>query len=67
MYSNLKVLFQILIFIYNRAIEHNIQYQLKFKMSIFQHLLCVHNLIFQQVNILLNVIKQHIINDVQHF
>ena len=66
MYSNFKVILKILIFIYNRAIDSNIQHQLKFKMSIFKHLLCVHILIFEPVKILFNVIKQQIINDVQH-
>ena len=36
-------------------------------MSISKHLLCVHNKIFQQVNILFSVIKQQVIHDVQHF
>ena len=67
MYSKLKVLFYILIFTYNRAIEHNIQYQLTFKMSMSQHWLCVHNKIFQQVIISFSETKQQIINDVQQF
>ena len=65
MYKNFKAVFQILIFTRIRAIEHNIQYLLEFKMSISQLCLCVHNWDFPQVNISFSVIKQQIINDVQ--
>ena len=67
MYNNFKVLFKNSIFTCIRAIENNIQYLLQFKMSISQHLLCVHNLIFQQVYISFSVIKQQIINIVRKF
>ena len=67
MYNNIKVVFQYLIFTCIRAIEHNIQYLLEFKISISQLWLCVHNWDFKQVNISFSVIKQKIINDVQQF
>ena len=67
MYSNFKAVFQIFIFTCIRAIEHNIQYLLHFKMSISQLWLSVHNWIFPQVNISFSVIKQQTINDVQQF
>ena len=67
MYNNFKAVFQIFIFTFIRAIEHNIQYLLEFKMSISQLLLCVHNGDFPQVNISFSVVKQQIINDVQQF
>ena len=68
MYNNFKEAFQIFIFTCIRAIEHNIQYLLEFKMSIWQLWLCVYNWDFTQViNISFSVIKQHIINDVQQF
>ena len=67
MSNNFKAVFQILFFTWIRAIEHNIQYLVEFKMSISQLWLCVHNWIFSQVNILFSVIKQQIINDVQQF
>ena len=67
MYNNFEAVFQILIFTCIGAIEHNIQYLLKFKMSISQLWLCVHNWDFPQVNISFSVIKQQIINDVQQF
>ena len=56
-YSNFKVVFYIFIFTCIRGIEHNIQQQLEFKMSISQHWLCVHNIIFPQFNISFDVIK----------
>jgi len=56
MYNIFNVVFLNFIFTYNRPIEHNIQFLLQFKMSISQSLLCVHNLIFQQVNISFSVI-----------
>ena len=65
MYNNFKVVFQIFIFTWIRAIEHNIQYLLELKMSIYQLLLCVYNGDFPQVNISFSVVKQQIINDVQ--
>ena len=65
MYNNFKALFQIFIFTCIKAIEHNIQYCLEFKLSISQPLLCAHNLDFLPVNISFSVIKQQIINDVQ--
>ena len=67
MYNNFKVVFKNFILPCIRDIEHNIQYLLHFKISISQLWLCVHNLIFQQVNILFSVIKQQIINHVQKF
>ena len=66
MYINFKIVFQIMIFTHIRAIEHNIQYLLHFKMSISQLWFTVHYEIFPQVNILFSVIKQ-IINHVQQF
>ena len=65
--NNFKTVFKIFIFTCNRAIEHNIQYLLEFKMSVYQLWLCVHNWDFEQVNISFCVIKQKIINDVQQF
>ena len=65
--NNFKAVFQILIFTCIRAIEHNIQYLLEFKMSMYKLLLCVHNGDFPQVNISFNVFKQQINNDVQQF
>jgi len=65
MYNNFKAVFEIFMCI--RAIEHNIQYLLKYKMSISQLWLWVHNWIFIQVNISFSVIKHQIINDVQQF
>ena len=47
--------------------KHNKQYFLNFKMSISQLCLCVHNWIFEQVNILFSVIKQKTIKHVQQF
>jgi len=67
MYSNFKVLFLNFDFTYNRAIEHNMQFLLQFKMAISQLWLCVHNSIFKQIIILFSVIKQQIISDVQQF
>ena len=67
MYNNFKAFFNFLIFTYIRAIEHNIQYLLEFKMFTSQLCLCVHNWDFPQVNISFNVIKKQIINDVQQF
>ena len=67
MYHNFKAIFQIFIFTYIRAIEHNLQYLLEFKMSISQLWLYVHNIDFPQVNISFSVIKQQIINDVPQF
>ena len=67
MYNNFKAVFQLLIFTCIRAIEHNIQYLLEFKMSISQLWLCVHNWDFPQVNISFCVVKQQIINNVQQF
>ena len=67
MHSNFKVSFEIFNLRYNKAIEHNIQYLLAFETSISQLWYCVHNSIFQQVNISFSVIKQQIINDVQQF
>jgi len=67
MYNNFKAVFQIFIFTFIRAIEHNIQLQSDFKMSTSKVWLGVHNWIFPQVNILFSFIKQHIINDVQQF
>ena len=59
--------FEVFIFTCIKAIKHNTQYLLEFKMTISQLWLCVHNWDFPQVNILYSVIKQHIINDVQQF
>ena len=67
MYNNFKVVFQNLILTCIRAIEHNIQYLLEFKMSISQRWLCVLNWDFPQVNISFGVVKEQIINDVQQF
>ena len=67
MYNNFKAVFKIFNFTCIRAIEHNLQYLLVFKMSISQLLLCVHNWNFPQVNISISVIKQQIIYDVQQF
>ena len=67
MYNSFKAVFQILIFTCIKAIEHNIQYLLEFKMSISQLWLCVHYWDFQQVNISFSVVKQQIINDLQQF
>ena len=67
MYNHFKAVFQILYFTCIRAIEHNIQYLLEFKMSISQLWLSVHNCIFPKVNISFSVIKQQIINNVQQF
>ena len=67
MYNKLNLVFQISIFTCIRAIEHNIQYLLHFKMSISQLWFTVHYLIIQQNNISFSVIKQQIINDVQQF
>ena len=67
MYNNFKAVLQIFIFTYIRAIKHNIQYLLEFKMCISQLWLFVHNWDFPQVKILFSVIKQQIINDVQQF
>jgi len=67
MFNNFKVGFNVLIFTCSRAIEHNIQYLVHFKMSISQLYLSVHNSDFQQAIISFSVIKQQIINDVQQF
>ena len=67
MYKNFNAVFKIFIFSCIRTIEHNIQYLLEFKMSIWQLCLCVHNWIFPQGNISFTVIKQQIINNVQQF
>ena len=67
MYNNFKVVVQIFIFTFIRAIKHNIQYLLEFKMYIYQLWLCVHNWDFPQVNISFSVFKEQIINDVQQF
>ena len=67
MYSNFKVSFKIWIFTYNTAIQHNKQILLQLKMSISQYMLCVHNQIFQRVNVLFSVIEQNRINNVQLF
>ena len=67
MYNNFKVVFQILIFKCIRAIEHNIQYLLKFKMTISQLCLCVYNWDFPLVIISFSASKQQIINAVQQF
>jgi len=67
MYNNFKVFFQIFIFTCIRAIEHNIQYSLEFKLSISQLWLCVHNWYSPHVNISFSVNKEQIINDVQQF
>ena len=65
MYTNFKTVFVTFIFTCIRAIEDNIQYLLKFKMSISQLWLSVHNLDLSQINISFSVIKQQIINVVQ--
>ena len=67
MYNNSKAVFQIFIFTCIKAIKHNIQYLLEFKMTISQLWLCVHNLDFPQVNISFSMIKQQIINDVKQY
>ena len=67
MYNNFKVVFLILIFTYNRAIEHSIQKLLEFEMSIFQLFSAVHGCNFQQLSISFSVFKQQIINYVQQF
>jgi len=67
MYNNFKAVFQIFVFTCIRAIQHNIQYLLEFKISKWIFLLCVHNWDFPQVNISFSVIKQQIFNDVQQF
>ena len=67
MYNSFKVVFKILIFTCIKAIEHNVQYLLEFKMFISQLWLCVHNWDFPQVNISFSVIKKQIISDVQQF
>jgi len=53
---NFKAVFQIFIFTCIRAIDHNIQYLLEFKMSICQLWLCVHNWDFPQVNISFSIL-----------
>jgi len=65
MYNNFKAVFQTFIFTCSRAIEHNIDYLLEFKMSMTQLWLCVHNWDFPQINISFSVIKQQIYNDEQ--
>ena len=67
MYNYFKVFYKFFIFTFIRAIEHNIQYLLVFKMSIWKPWFCVHNWIFLQVNISFSAIKPQIINDVQQF
>jgi len=67
MYNNFKAVFQTFIFTCSRAVEHNKQFLLEFKMSISQLLLCAHNWDFPQINISFSVIKQQIINDEQQF
>ena len=67
LYNNFEAVFKIFIFTCITAIEHNIQYILKFKMSIWQLWVCVHNWIFPEVNISFSAIKQQIINAVQQF
>ena len=67
MYNNFIALFIIFIFTCIRAIEHNIQYLLDFKMSVSKLWLYVHNWDFPQFNISFSVINEQIINDVQQF
>ena len=67
MYNNFEVVFPIFIFTCIRAIEHNIQYLLEFKMSISKLWLCVLNWDLPRVNISFSVSKQQIINDVEQF
>jgi len=67
MYNNFKAVSKIFIFTCIRAIEHIIQYSLKFKMYISQLWLCVHNWIFPKVKFSFSVINQQIINDLQQF
>ena len=64
MYNNSKAVFQIFIITFIKAIKHNIQYLLEFKITISQPSLCVHNWDLPQI-ISFSVIKQQIINDVQ--
>jgi len=64
MYNNFKVVFQMFILACIRAIQHNIQYLLDFKISISTLWWCVHNWDFSQVIVSFSVIKQQIINDV---
>jgi len=67
MWNNSKSVFRIFIFTCIKATKHNIQYLLKFEMTISKLWLCVHNWDFPQVYISFSVIKQQIINDVQQF
>ena len=64
MYNNFKVGFE---FLFNRAIELNIQLLYEFKTFISKLWSSVYGRIFQQIKIWVSVIKQKIINDVQQF